>query len=101
MSVIVTVKVPGDTDVFTKSLKERADDYRMIADRAKKHGALHHRFGVGDGFVLIDDEWESADDFQSFFSDPELMTFMGAVGANTNARPEITVGQSVDSPDKF
>lgn len=101
MSVIVTVKVPGDTGTFRKSLEEHADEYRKIADRAKQHGALHHRFGVGDGFVLIDDEWESADEFRSFFSDPELVTFMGTVGAQPNVAPEVTVGESIDSPDRF
>ena len=101
MSVVVSVKVPGDTGIFTKSLQERAEEYNKIAERAKEHGALHHRFGVGDGFVLIQDEWESADAFQSFFADPELLEFMGSVGADPNMRPEINVGEAIDSPDQF
>ncbi len=35
-------------------------------------GAIHHRFGVGDGFVLVVDEWETIEQFQQFFSNPEL-----------------------------
>ncbi|AMM34578.1 hypothetical protein SA2016_3924 [Sinomonas atrocyanea] len=101
MSVIVTVKVPGDTGVFTKSLEDRAEEYRKIAESAKEHGALHHRFGVGNGYILIDDEWESAQEFESFFSDPQLRDFMGTVGADLTAAPQITVGERIDSPDSF
>ncbi|MFQ6155295.1 hypothetical protein ACLMMA_02290 [Micrococcus luteus] len=101
MSVIVAVKVPGDTGVFTKSLEERAEEYRKIAERAKAHGALHHRFGVGEGYILISDEWESAQEFESFFSDPGLREFMGTVGADLTTPPQITVGESIGSPDNF
>ncbi|MGN6763053.1 MAG: hypothetical protein ACTHJI_17200 [Leifsonia sp.] len=101
MSVIVAVKISADVGAFKKSLTERADDYRRIAEMGRQQGALHHQFGSGDGYVLIIDEWESADAFNKFFSDPELMSFIGSVGADPNVAPEITVGESVDSPDKF
>lgn len=101
MSFIVTVKIPGDTTAFTKSLDERADEYREISGRGRAQGAIHHQFAVGDGFILVNDEWESADAFQKFFSDPELKAFIGSVGGDANAAPEITVGEVIDSPDKF
>jgi hypothetical protein len=101
MSVIVAVKVFGDTDAFRKSLEERADDYRRIATQGKEHGALSHRFAVGDGFILVNDEWESADAFQSFFGGSEIREFIGSVGGDPNRAPEITVGDSIDSPDRF
>jgi quinol monooxygenase YgiN len=101
MSVIVAVKIPGDTNVFTESLKERADEFREVAGRAREAGALHHQFAAGDGIVLVIDEWESAGAFEKFFSDPQLMEFIGSVGGDSSVAPEITVGESVDSPDKF
>jgi quinol monooxygenase YgiN len=101
MSVLVTVKLPGDTNVFAKSLKERAEEYREVAERSQRSGALHHQFAVGDGFVLVSDEWESAEAFDKFFRDPELMAFIEAMGGDPNVAPEIIVGESVDSPDKF
>ena len=101
MSVIVTVKISGDTNVFTKSLRERADEFREVAERGRKAGALHHQFAAGDGIVLVIDEWESAGAFEKFFSDPELMAFIGSAGADSSVAPEITVGESVDAPDKF
>jgi quinol monooxygenase YgiN len=51
--------------------------------------------------VLVIDEWESAGAFEKFFGDPQLMEFIGSVGGDSSVAPEITVGESVDSPDKF
>lgn len=101
MSVIALAKIAADTGAFRKSLDERADDYRKIAARGKEQGALHHQFAVGDGFVLVIDEWESAEAFQKFFGDPELMSFIGSVGADPSVAPEVFFAEPVDSPDKF
>ena len=86
------LKLSGDTNVFTKALKERADEFREIAGRSQESGALHHQFAVGEGFVLVSDEWESAGAFDKFFSDPQLMAFIGSVGGDPNVAPEISVG---------
>jgi len=43
-------------------------------------GGLHHRFGIGDSFIVIVDEWKSVDHFQKFFGDPDLQAFIGSVG---------------------
>lgn len=101
MSVLVTVKLSGDTNAYTKSLTERADEYREIAARSREVGALHHQVAVGDGFVLLNDEWESAGAFEKFFNDPQLMAFIGSVGGDPNVAPEISIGEAVDTPDKF
>ena len=67
---------------------------------ARAKGAIHHRFGVGDGFVMIVDEWASAEHFQRFFANPELQAFIGSVGADP-APPEITLTAAISSPDQF
>lgn len=59
MSVIVTAKVPGDTDLFRKTLAERADDIIKISEQGRAAGCIHHQFAVGEGFILVVDEWES------------------------------------------
>jgi hypothetical protein len=100
MSVLVTVKVPADTDAFQKALAERGSEFKDIGDRAQGVGAIHHRFGVGDGFVMVVDEWETAAAFETFFGDPELQAFIGGIGASP-APPEITVTEVVSSPDEF
>ena len=101
MSVIIATKVFGDTSVFATSLVERADEYRQWGERGRAAGAIHHQFGLGDGFVLVVDEWESTEAFQIFFGDPEIQAFIGSVGGDPGVAPEITVGESVDSADKY
>ena len=100
MSVLVIGKFQGDTAVFSQALTDRAGEFAKIADMAKAAGGVHHRFGIGDGFVVIVDEWESVEQFQQFFSNPDLQAFIGSVGA-APAPPEITVAEAVSSPDQY
>ena len=100
MSVLITVKVQADTAKFRQSLVDRAEEYEKIAAMARPAGAIHHRFGVGDGYVLIVDEWASTTDFQQFFANPDLQTFIGSVGGDASA-PEITMSEAISSPDQF
>ena len=67
---------------------------------AKAAGAIHHRFGVGDGCVVVNDEWESAEAFEKFFSNPDLAAFIGSVGAAPEP-PELIIAEAVASPDQF
>jgi hypothetical protein len=100
MSVLVIGKIQGDTDVFRRSLTERAGEYEKLAERGRAAGGIHHRFGIGDGFVVFIDEWESVEQFQTFFSDPELMAFIGSVGAAPTP-PDLTIVEAVASPDQY
>ena len=100
MSVLVIGKFQGDTAKFRQALTDRADESAKITDGARSAGAIHHRFGIGDGFVLIVDEWGTVEQFQQFFSNPDLQAFIGSVGA-APAPPEITVSEAVASSDQF
>jgi quinol monooxygenase YgiN len=100
MSVLVVGKFQGDTAKFRQALTDRADEFAKIADGSRSMGAIHHRFGIGDGFVVIVDEWESFEQFQQFFANPDLQAFIGSVGASA-APPEITVAEAVTSSDQF
>ncbi|MGO9220610.1 MAG: hypothetical protein ACLP5E_23050 [Streptosporangiaceae bacterium] len=100
MSVLVIGKFQGDTAAFRKALADRAGEFVKIAGMARSAGGIHHRFGVGDGFVVIVDEWETAGQFQQFFSNPDLQAFIGSVGA-APAPPEITITEVVASPDQY
>src|SRR6185437_14029283 len=33
---------------------------------------IHHQFGIGEDFALVVDEWESVEQFQQFFADPNF-----------------------------
>lgn len=101
MSVLVGVKVNGDTEKFRRALDERADEFEAVAERAKQNGAIHHRFGMGDGYVVAVDEWESAQQFEAFFADPAMQEFIAAIGGDTSQPPQISVVEAIDSPDQF
>jgi quinol monooxygenase YgiN len=100
MSVLIIAKFQGDTDVFRKALADRSEDFRKLADGAQAAGSIHHRFAIGDGFILVVDEWESAAHFEQFFANPELQAFIGTVGA-APVPPEVTIAEAVASPDQF
>jgi hypothetical protein len=100
MSVLVIGKFHGDTAKFRQALVDRSDEFAKIGESARGAGAIHHRFGIGDGFVVVQDEWESIEHFQRFFADPSLQAFIGSVGADP-APPELIVSEAVSSSDQF
>ena len=100
MSVLIIGKFKGDTAKFQQALVDRADEFATISEESKAVGALHHRFGVGDGYVLIVDEWQSVEDFQKFMANPELQAFIGSVGGAPEP-PEVIVAEAISSPDEF
>jgi hypothetical protein len=100
MSVLIVGKFKGDTSKFNTALAERGDEFAAIGERARQSGCIHHRFGVGDGFVVVVDEWGSVDQFNSFFSDPELQGFIASTGASAEP-PELVITEAINSPDEF
>jgi quinol monooxygenase YgiN len=100
MSVLVIGKLKGDTAKFRQALADRADEFAKISEESKAVGGLHHRFGVGDGYVLIVDEWDSVEHFQKFMANPELQAFIGSVGGAPEP-PEVIVAEAITSSDQF
>jgi hypothetical protein len=100
MSVLVTIKFQGDTATFREAIAGRGDEFAKLGESARAAGSIHHRFGVGDGFVLVVDEWESPGHFEQFFGDLSVQSFIGSVGAAA-VPPEVTVTEAVASPDQF
>jgi len=100
MSVLIIAKFKGDTAKFRQSLADRADEFAKIAGESKAVGGLHHQFGVGDGYVLVVDEWESVEHFQKFMANPDLQAFIGSVGGAPEP-PEVIVAEAITSPDQF
>jgi quinol monooxygenase YgiN len=47
------------------------------------------------------DEWDSPERFEAFFGDHEMQAFVGSVGADPTASPDITVAEAITSPDEF
>ena len=57
MSVLVVMKVSGDTGAFGSRWPSAPMSWSQRCP-SKAAGAIHHRFGIGDGFVQVIDEWE-------------------------------------------
>jgi hypothetical protein len=100
VSVLIIGKFKGDTAKFRQALADRPDEFVKISGESQTVGALHHRFGVGDGYVVIVDEWDSVEQFQTFMSDPDLQAFIGSVGGAPEP-PEVIVAEAITSPDQF
>jgi len=100
MAVIVIGKMHADPAAVQKVWKDRKDDFAAVQKEAIAAGALHHRWGLGDGFVTIIDEWPDAASFQKFFETnttiPGLMQAAGVQGP-----PEFTVVEAATGPDEF
>ncbi|MFI5061037.1 MAG: hypothetical protein ACHP7F_06295 [Actinomycetales bacterium] len=101
MSMIVVMKMSGDTAAFKNSFSARSDEYRQWRDRAQAAGGLHHRYAVGDGFGFLIDEWESLEAFQQFFAGAEVQAFIASIGIDTSVAPVLIAGEPVDSPDRY
>jgi quinol monooxygenase YgiN len=99
MSVLIIGKFPGDTAVFHKALSDRAGELARTAEEARGAGCIHHRFGVGDGFVIIVDEWESPQQFEQFITQPHMQALIGEMGAS--GPPELTICEATASPDEY
>jgi quinol monooxygenase YgiN len=101
MSVLITAKFQGDVATFRQALTDHGDQFaKMAAEAQASGGGLHHRFAVGDGFVLVVDEWETVEHFQKFFSNPDLQALIAKSGAAPQP-PEITIAEAISSPDEY
>ena len=90
------MRVPGDTDKFRRFIADE-ERLRSISDRARAGGCLHHRFAIGDGYVLVVDEWESLEQFQQFFAGlGDVLMDAGAQG-----EPEMVVAEAISTADEF
>jgi hypothetical protein len=102
MSVLVTIRVPGDTGQFRSFMADesKAATLKEISDDSKSKGAIHHRFAIGDGFVLVVDEWESPQQFQQFFEGNEQIE---AVIRDSGGQgpPDVTIAEAIETPDQF
>jgi heme-degrading monooxygenase HmoA len=100
MSVVVIGRIPCDPQKLVDLFTTRKEVFERVSGVAKAAGAKHHRFLLGDGEVLILDEWDSASSFDAFFHGnadiPGLMQEAGVQGP-----PSIEIFETVDSPDIF
>jgi len=97
MSVLMTLRVTGNPKGV-----EATDpaELKMIGDRAREHGAIHHRFYGTDTEVLVVDEWPDEASFQAFFdASPEIKGIMDRAGVTS--APKIEFWRVLDVDDAF
>jgi hypothetical protein len=98
MSVVVVIHFPvADVARAIEGLHDSAEFLEEISTSTKDAGLLQHRFVSGEGELVVIDEWDTAEQFESFFDGnpkvAQVMTSIGMTGA-----PEISVFGSIDAP---
>jgi hypothetical protein len=102
MSVIMTLRVKGDQKKLEGIAAEDQDRLRGIAEKAKEHGVIAHRFyGSDDGQIMVIDEWPDPESFQAFFegAQSEIQPLMAELGVT--AEPEITFWRKLETHDEI
>ena len=99
MSVIMTFRVAGDPDKLEQLASENKDIVRSIADRAKEHGLIAHRFYGSDGQIMVIDEWPDPSSFQRFFEQyrSAIEDMMAKVATG---EPEVTFWKKLETHDE-
>jgi len=98
MSVIMTLRVPGDPQAFERLAKDDPDRLQRIVGSAKSHGLIAHRFYATEGQIMAIDEWPDPESFQAFFSEmePDIGPMMQEVATG---EPEIVFWTKLDTGD--
>jgi quinol monooxygenase YgiN len=99
VSVLIVMRVPGDTAQFEAFMAANHELVEGLTDKAKAGGCLAHLFAVGDSEIIVVDEWETAEQFQTFISSPEIQQVMGQMGAQ--GEPQVTVADRKGFPGEF
>jgi hypothetical protein len=99
MSVIMTFRATGNPEELERRAAQDPEAMRSIAERAKEHGLIAHRFYGSDGKIMVVDEWPDPESFQRFFEQvrSEIEPLMAEVGVT--GEPEITFWRKLETHD--
>jgi hypothetical protein len=100
VSVIMTFRVKGDAKKLEQLAAENPDKLPAIAERAKEHGLIAHRFyGTDDGWIMVIDEWPDAGSFQRFFESERAEIEPAMQQAGVTGEAEIQFWQKLETND--
>jgi heme-degrading monooxygenase HmoA len=92
----------ANPDKIEEVASQNAEQMRSIADRAKEHGLIAHRFyGNEDGGqVMVIDEWPDRESFERFFGSvqDEIQPLMQQSGVE--GEPGINFWRKLDTHDE-
>lgn len=99
MSVIMTLRVPGDPARLEEHAAANADRLSHIVETARRHGLIAHRFYGSENEIMVVDEWPDPQSFQAFFDEAqgEIGPVMAAAGVSSE--PTVTFWRKLDTRD--
>ena len=100
MSVTIVGRIKGDPGKIKQVFASHAADMEAITGIGKEMGAISHRFVQGEGEILILDEWDTAEHFQTFFSSQEKIGQM-MQEAGVGGPPQIEVYETLKTAGDF
>jgi hypothetical protein len=80
MAILMTLKVPADSDKLLQFTKDNPDALPNIADKAKPFGVISHKFYASGGQILVVDEWPDEASFHAFFAASRKSRMIAAAG---------------------
>ncbi len=101
MSVTVIAHFPvADIEKAIAGLKANAALLEEITEDTKGGGIIHHTFLAGDTELVVIDEWETAEQFQSFFEGnakvAKITELVGVTGP-----PAVAIYNEVEAPGRI
>ena len=99
MSVLMKLVMDGDPKKLEELAGQSQDTLVGIAEHAKEHGLIAHRFyGSDDGQIMIIDEWPDPQSFQEFFEHmrPQIEPLMQQVATS---EPVISFWRKLETGD--
>ena len=100
MSVTVIAHFPvADVEKAVAGLHSNAALLEEITKDTKAGGLIHHTFVAGEGELVVIDEWDTAEQFQSFFEgNAKVAKVMESIGVT--GPPAIAVYNEVEAAGK-
>ena len=100
MSVTVIAHFPvADVEKAIAGLQANAALLEEITEDTKGGGIIHHTFVAGEGELAVIDEWETAEQFQSFFEgNPKVQKVTELVGVT--GPPTIAIYNGFEAPGR-
>ncbi len=101
--MIMRAKFPADVDVEANARKFQEDpEILELRDRAGRvpEGIRRHRVYVtADKEAIVVDEWDSAEHFQRWVSQPEVQQLFAKLGVQ--GQPEVAFAEEIDLGDQI
>ncbi len=100
MTVTVIAHFPvADVEKAIAGLQANAALLEEITEDTKGGGIIHHTFVAREGELVVIDEWETAEQFQSFFEgNPKVAKVMESVGVS--GPPAVAIYNEVEAAGK-